>query len=378
MNRSRRDKALETVAFLLNEIGPRPATSLAEAQAAAFVDGRLRRAGMSVSVDTFRAETSPGLNYALLALPGVVVALITPWWPVPALLLALLGLGLVVWDGVLAPLPLFASRRDSQNVIGICASEQTPRWRMVLLAPLDSAPQPEARRGLSGFHRRAILGRCCAFGLLALLALLALLLPSPLWWYSQALPAAYLLLSATLAPALEARASYFNPSAGSVGALAVLLTAAERLQGLQHVQLWAVALGATSTCGTALRDLLRRYPFDQEDTLWLSLESIGDGQLTYATREGVLRHFPSDPLLMQLVEVTDTADPVIDAEPRPYSDAPALAAQLHRSGRRVLSLRTLPKLAPAAATAATVPPTMDRAARLVVGLVRQLESTRNR
>src|SRR5689334_17960087 len=67
-----REHPLDAVNRITGEIGPRRATSLAEAQAAAYLDGRLRRAGLRVSIDPFRAPGGAGADGALLALLAMI------------------------------------------------------------------------------------------------------------------------------------------------------------------------------------------------------------------------------------------------------------------------------------------------------------------
>src|SRR5437899_8558299 len=67
-----REDPLDAVSRIAGEIGPRGATSLGEARAAAYLDGRLRRAGLRVSADSFRAPRSAGADGPLLALPALL------------------------------------------------------------------------------------------------------------------------------------------------------------------------------------------------------------------------------------------------------------------------------------------------------------------
>src|SRR5262249_27418408 len=181
---------------------------------------------------------------------------------------------------------VLARRRPSQNVIATRAANSAPRRRIVLLAPLDSPPAMGYVGRLLADDVRPQIGRAAAYGLLALLALLAL--PSDLAfelrrmiWFAQFLPVAYLLLIA----ALELWLQRAPPTPGAIshaGALAVLLASAEELSVVERTELWAVALGATRS-GAGLADFLRRYPFDREMTLFVEIVGIGAGPLSYVT-----------------------------------------------------------------------------------------------
>ncbi len=368
---SLRDDVLDVVRYLVKDIGPRRATSLAEAQAAAYVDGRLRRAGMRVAADTFRASVQTNPVYAIVPLLGVVAALLTPWFPLPSLLLALWGIGLTLGNALSPPPPFLASRRDSQNIVGTRASEKTPRWRVVLIAPLDSLPKRTGLGQFVGPQRVAVIGHVIAFSLVALLALLQFFRPTDIWWYGLILPALYLLLSVFFLR------QDVSSSPGGAGALAVLLSVAERLHTLHYVELWTVALGATATGNTGLYNMLERYPFPRNETCVIALELLDSGQLSYASREGIFQQHIPDALLVRFAATADANDPLINVEPRPYRDAPSIAAPLYRRGYRALTLLTrqdtIDDLSQDGEVAGLDPQVLERATRLVVGIIRQLD-----
>lgn len=331
----------------ISEIGPRRATSLGEAQTAAYVDSWLRRAGLSVGADTFRAATSLGWTYPALAAIGVSAVLLSFWLIPFALIAALFGLMFALTDALSAPLPPLARFRDSQNVVAtrprIDSEDPTlpqPRWRVVLLAPLDTPVHSGRFRmyTLTGRQAGALIGRIIAFGLLLLLLLLLLVDPRSLWQYALVLPALYLVF--TVLP-LTGR-STSQAQQGSAGALATLLTTVERLGALYTVELWAVAVGATATGSDGLQNLLNRYPFDLEKTLFLSLEYIDTGHLVLASHEGLLRQHTADPLLLHLASEISTHPEGPPVTVQPYQSAASVANPLHARNYRVLTLFSQP------------------------------------
>lgn len=376
-----RDDPHTTMVRIAGEIGPRRATSLAEAKAAAYMDGRLRRAGMLVSADTFVASRSAGWDGLLVAALALLATLLYVWQPLPSVLLAL-------WDVALAAFlarrraPLLGRRRGSQNVVATRAATGRARWRVVLLSPLDSPPvlDPLARALLAGGALRA--GRLIACALLAALGLAGLAdLPLELgWllWYAQLLPAAY--LAGTAAVELSVARRPYSPGAVShAGALAALLAVAETTDALERVELWAVALGTTAL-GAGTADLLRRYPFDREATLFVSIEGIGVGSLCFVTGGDGPRARPADPLLAELAHAA-AAEPQIEAGPRLYRGGHSLAGALRCAGMRSLAVMCLDAAGrvPLRHTADDAPDQVDaaaleRAAQLVAGIVRRLDT----
>ncbi|HEX5691019.1 MAG TPA: hypothetical protein VFX76_13490, partial [Roseiflexaceae bacterium] len=321
----------------------------------------------------------------LLALPALAGVALYYRLPLPSLLLLVWGLlvaFVLYWRPETA---LLARRRHSQNVVATRAAESVPRRRVVLLAPLDTPPVMSKWVRLLADDMRPQLGRLVAYSLMLLFALLALSAAVPLevrraLWFGQFAPAAYLVALAGVELWLL-RAPSTPGAVNHAGALAVLLSSAEELPALDQTELWAVALGATSS-GAGLNDFLRRYPFDRDMTLFIGIESIGAGNLCYVTREGLLRERPADPQLLQLAAAIDAADPLINAEPRAYRGEHTSAARLLHKGQRAMTIACLETdgEAPLRGSLADTPAAIDaqmleRAMRLVVGLVRQIDGS---
>ncbi len=379
MHAAANDEATEIemlVAELAERIGPRRPTSAEEARAAAFVNGRLRRAGMGVSAYELRVVSRVGTTYALFAALGMAGTALAFFFPWLGLLWGLGLLAIALADAFVAPLPPLGPRRISQNIVGVRAIAEAagappvePRWRVVLLAPLDTRPLQPGLAVLAGSGRSAALARLAATTLLAAGALGAMLLPGP-WWLLQG--GAGLLFGLILIGAM--RPLIPDPSDGGCNALAALVSAVTRLGALERAEVWAVAVGAASSDPWGVISLLRRYPFEPDRTLVIALESLAAGQLVYATAEGALRSRAADALLVRLAAAADAADPHIDADPRCLTTESVLTAPLRRLGYRTLTVtaHAAPGAAPHAAPADTR--LVERAARLVVGLAHQIDA----
>jgi hypothetical protein len=378
-----RESPQDAIERIAGTIGARRATSLGEAQAAAYLDGRMRRAGLRVSADALDAPSGIVWDGIALAPLALASAILYYWLPLPSLALLLWDLAIATVAFLRPSNPLLARRRPTQNVIATRALETTPRWRVVVLAPLDTpaAIGPRARRLIAG--TRPLFGRLIATAAMLVLGFAALVGPVEirrLFWYGQFVAVIYLcVLAGCELWAARARAS--AGAANHAGALAALLECADRLAALTNTELWAVALGATTT-GAGLADLLRRYPFDRQMTLFIGLESIGSGLLSYVTREGWLPQRPADSLLVRLVAEMDAADPLINVEPRPYYSEPTLLQLLHRGRYRALTVIGLDAEGSPAQRGSLAdtpeqisPEIVDRAVRLVVGVVKQIDET---
>lgn len=375
--RLRRPAPLLDTVRVLSATGGRSPGSLAEAQAAAVVNGRLRQAGMQVAVDPFQAASVEDRLAAVLAVSAVAAMVPYGLVPLPATLALLL---LLLAEVARCQGWLGRRRVVSQSVVATRAANEALRWRLVLVAPLDSPPLlTPLVQALAGTGWASRLRHLLAFVALATLAMLGLAYSMAYWWVLLLLPACYL-FAVGLAMLVRTRAA---PSPGAVsysGSLAVLLAAAEQLKGLRHVELWIVALGATTAANTGMHDLLTRYPFEADRTLFIALDGVGQGRLTSITREGPWSH-AADAMLLRLVAAADASDPLIDVEPRPYRATPTVLTPLLQRWRG-LTLATLdltgrvPLQGTTADTADQLDEQiLDRTLRLVVAVARGIDET---
>jgi hypothetical protein len=370
-----RDAPLDA-AFRLVEASPiRTATSIGEARAAAYVDGRMRRAGLHVSADTFRAYVPPSWDSALIAALAVCAAVVYFWIPVLALVLALGALGILVGE-VVRGVPLLGRTRPSQNVVAVRAASDQQRARVVLLAPLDTPSNTLVAR-LFGSRRRMQALAAGTLLLQVLFGLVGLVDVQRTWLYLQ-----FVTLSIPLLIVVIDQAVRFEPhSPGAVnhaGALAVLVSACESLEEFEHTEFWAVALGSTAD-GAGMDDFLRRYPFDAQTTLFIGLESLGAGELTYLVSEGWPQRRHSD---LTLADAAGEAALHTEAAARSahYAGNTTLAGALARRGHRTLTIMCLDAFGhrPLFASALDLPEhldagILDRATRLAVMIVHQIE-----
>jgi hypothetical protein len=252
--------------------------------------------------------------------------------------------------------------RSSQSVVGVRAavnSQHHTRLRVVLAAPLDSAPQSPSRR--------VFLLTLTALGV-DLIALAALIV-TPQLALRLVLGVGTAILGG-IAVILLAWRRIQGPQPTLVGAgeLAVLIAIAEELSELQQVELWTIALGAVSAGDAGIRHLFERYPFGVE-TCFINLHHMTTGQPVFVTREGLLHERRSDRRLLAVASEADAVDVSINAEPRRLRRR-TLAAALLQRGRRTITITSHPE------THGFVRPdprTLERCVKLIVGMIRELD-----
>jgi hypothetical protein len=320
------------ITALADEIGPRPATSTAEARAAAFVAAQMRQVGLEVGVQTFAAAAAPTIGLCALAAAGVLAALLGWWFPLPSLALA--ALLLVVALRELFGVPTLAAllrRRASQNVLGTRAAERRARQRVVLLCHLDS-PRVASPRWRS-YGRWWLLAVPLGLGLLLVALALRALVPAAA--PALALPA-LLLTSSGLAIGRRELDGRWTAGAVDAAAVATTLAVVAELPPADYTELWVVALGSGAAAGAGLQALLDAYPFPAEETWFINLPWLGRGTLTAVAGEGLWRERQPDPTLQRLFhELDSTTAPLVE---RRYRDERLDSARLLAQGQRAISL----------------------------------------
>src|SRR5512137_1112524 len=129
------EEQLATIQFLAQEIGARPATSAAEARAAAYANSRPRQAGMEVDVQIFRTVATESIPRGLLYLAMVASPFVYLYSPPIALGLALAAVAVFVAEQL--AWPIFSSwlpGGKSQNVVGTRPAAQESRQHLIVLA----------------------------------------------------------------------------------------------------------------------------------------------------------------------------------------------------------------------------------------------------
>jgi hypothetical protein len=369
-----RDDIREIEALLVQleeQAQPRRAGSPGEAMMAAFVNGRLRRAGMGVATYPLDVTVRTGGSYIIVSLLGLLLLTMSLWLPILSLLVALILFGWLIVDVFGAPIPPIGRRSASQTIVGVRAIEgaaglnpRAPRWRVVLLAPLDSTLAWGGVRLLAGSGR---VGQSWRIGTVLLLVVatgVALLFPMA--WWLVALPSALgwllLLLAALIQPLLQ-------PAKGEIEALAALLSVAQREQRLRSVELWAVAVGATQVDPRGLAGLLHRLPFEPEATLFVSVERLAGEQLVLVT------HDTSMVLTADAEVLVESSEHLAHSRLGWPPQRSPLTWMLQRYGYRTLSIMAHPAtdVRTGLYEGRRASLLVDRVSRLASGIIAQLE-----
>lgn len=367
--RSLRERIVETLRHLSEDVEARRVGGLGEAQAAGYVAGRFRRADYAATVQSFRAGVGDRPVWSVIAFLGawggglVTLGVARATVGGGGLLLALALLFLALDLSGRGGLRMLLKGKLSQSVVAPrAARDRQVRWRVIVLAPLDGPPLMALGRNGTMFLIGALV--------VALSAAVGTLVSGATMWRVVAAACGGGLLGMGSWIALRPLMPAPVPAIHGAGELTTLLMIADELEPLQHVEVWLVALGGGSVGHESVHALMRHYPFSPSDTWVINLHHITAGQPVFVTREGVLRERRSASVLRGLASDTDAADLMIDAEPRRVRQR-TLAQSLLRQQFRAITITSHSDATPFTSPNAG---TIERCVRLVAGVIRGLDA----
>lgn len=365
----------DIVHAIAENIGYRPAGSIAETKAAAYVSSLWQKADVLHWTDTFQSHVRIVSFVPTLTIISVLALLLVSFQVVLALGVAVVGLGFAIMLLYADVPPTHRGKGSSQNVVALRKSTLQARRRIVFLAPLDTVLPPARWISL----RRSVLMLTLQVALLLVaifdpFPLVNLVHNIPIAWLTS-IPASFFVV-AYLAESIKQRREYTHGAISHASALATMAGALDELEQLQHTEVWAVAVGASSTHAGIL-DLIQRYPFDGQSTFFVTLAGLGRGTFCYTVQEGYDRGRSVDPLLLELAT---EMSPVVNIEARVSKQSHVLRMLLRRQYRAIEftcldDTGFVPFQGHARDTAEMVSlPILERAVRACVMLVKSIDA----
>lgn len=375
------EEQMAAIQFLAHEIGPRPATSAAEARAAAYVNSKMRQSNLDVDVQILRTVPTSSIPMGLIYLAMAVTPAISLYSRPAALAVCLAALIALTAEQLGFPLlSAWLPGGKSQNVIGTRPAAQEGRQHLIVVAHLDTARSNLLNHPrIAGSRRRLFLLLVTAAIALPLLVGLQWWTGTAALWWAQWAPAGYAALALLLVLHQEIVMPLSPGANDNASGVAVLLRLAEELEGLQYTTLWLVASGGKEAGLSGIRHFLRHYPFPLPSTYLLNLDTVGCGELGIIAAEGALLPKRAAPQLLELAGQSESGDITIDADPRVYYLDNSDALVPLRRGFQALSIMALEGGRPAHRHWPTDtfdkirPELLERTTRLVVGIARRLD-----
>jgi hypothetical protein len=201
----------------------------------------------------------------------------------------------------------------SQNVLALCPADESPRYKVVMTAHIDSHRTPffnstPTWQRVYNFSFKIIFIVLC---LGALLGLLAGMLDSAI--FSVLLHLSSIPTVLGLLAFLHADRTPFSPGAYDNGSgVACMLAMAERLSQnpRRHTEVWFVGTGCEETGAGGMLALVNEKADPWRDALWLNLDQTGIGGLYLRLQEGMLMRYKIQPRALQVARLAAEASGV--------------------------------------------------------------------
>lgn len=368
------------------EIGARPATSIAEKQAAAYVEGELKRLHIETERQTF--QTNARLSQK--AVPGfllVVISLLVGlrrgrFWQILGGLVAVIG-GLNL-PSIWRLRPMFweygMPRRESHNIIGRLTPTGTRHRKIVLMAHLDTSyHRLSANPALVGLFPLIADGTIAASIVTGVLSIAGMFRPI------RALGALGMAAGTGLivADELGGGISGANDDASGV-AVALGIAKALRDEPLQETEVWFAFTGSEQSGVGGAQALLEKFGGSLSDALFINIKMVGSGEVCWATRQGlgVFGGYQPRYGLVPIAERAAAARPELGVMGKPMLliDDLSAIADWGFSGITISGYDRQTGMSPnlhqnSDQIEAIDPQTLERAAQFVMEMIRQLDSS---
>lgn len=301
---------LAHVEALAREIGPRGTGTKGEAKAAHYVREQLQRLSLTVNEQRFLAVEDMNwfpISAALMALCGTMIYPWASWTRWLGALLAGLAAVLLWWAIVRADSPFWCllPRVTSRNLVVRIAPTREARQRAVVLSHLDSNRCRLA--WCAGKARTVKYGSIATLAVYSANGLLYLLGAATGWnWpYLASLPGSFYALATLIVLCAEMRRPCSPGANDNAASVAVNLGLATRLaiEPLERTEVFLAFTGAEEVDHRGLKVLLREHA-ELREALFIDLEGVGEGELCYLMKEGLIKHYRPDPGLAALAKET--------------------------------------------------------------------------
>jgi hypothetical protein len=368
------------------EIGARPATSPAEAQAAAYVESELNR----LQIETQRQPFATNARLSQKAVPAFLLcaaALLIGlrrgrFWQIAGGLIAIVG-GLNM-PSVWRLRPMFweygMPRRDSQNVIGKLSPAGKRHKKIVVMAHLDTSyHRQSAHPALVGLFPILADGTAITPILTGLLSVAGLF--RPLRWLGML--GMFGGAGAVIADELSGGSSGANDNASGV-AVALGIAEALRENPLEETEVWFVFTGSEQSGVGGTQALLEKHGSTLSDALFINLKMVGAGEVAWATQQGLGLFGRYEPRygLLPIAERAAAAHPELGVMGKPmlFIDDLTAIVDWGFSGITITAYDRLTGQPPnlhrnTDRFEAIDPQTLERASAFVLEMIRQLDSS---
>jgi hypothetical protein len=341
--------AMQHIASLAREIGPRGSTTADEKRAAEYAAEVLKKRGLDPQISPFASARSAWYPFALFSgtmlvalvsflVGGQIASLVAP-------VLAAASVASVLLELAFRPNPLrwILPQAESQNVSARIQAREVARRKVVLVGHLDTHRTPivfSSDTWLRIFRVLIPLGLFASLVMLAMFAAGIVIGEGP-WRWSALVPGLFLV--GILVVSIQADLTPFSEGANDNGSGAgIVLSLAEDLamNPLRETDVWIVLTGCEEVGCYGADAFLEDHGNELSEAFWLTLDNVGgeETMLGYLTKETFLLSTLSDPELLQIAGSIATEQPDLRARPHRFRGAYTEGAIGRKHGLRVLTL----------------------------------------
>lgn len=340
--------AIDHIAFLADEIGPRGSTSEAEAEAAKFAAKVLARCDLEPEVNGFKSARSNWHPYALFsAIMLLALALFLIGGRIASMLALTFGaisLASALLELSFRPNPLrwLLPKGESRNVSARIRARENARRKVVLIGHLDTHRTPIALSSdtwLKIFRLLIPLGLFASVILLVLFAI-SIFIGNDFGRLLAFVPG--LILAGVFAVTVQANFTPFTHGANdNASGAGIVLGIAERLaaEPLRETDVWVVLTGCEEVGCYGADAFARARKGEIAGAIWLTVDTVGGRgtSLAYLTRETFLLTTHSDASLLDFADAVATDNRELGAHRHKFAGAFTEGAIGGKHGMRVLT-----------------------------------------
>lgn len=338
-------KAMEHVRYLVDIVGFRAPASEGERWASKYIAGVLEKLGIECQVETFESHRTFSYPFIIAWSFSVLGGWLSCSHGFLGFLLVTLGAAAFYQEAHLrGSVSRFLPKEPSQNVVGRIRAKGEAHRRVLVCAHYDTS-----RTGLY-FHPRFVgrfrtlfvLTAVSAMGL-PVFVLLGGLFWSGLFGLLRGLATVWLLLNILVLVHREVYGKNVYGANDNASGTGVMLAVAERLakDPLQNTEVWVAATGCEEAGLVGMLDLLKRHGQELQDALIVNLDSLGAGNLSYITGEGLIRVLTADPELLMFSAEVVRENPDLPFTPREHQGLATDATGALIRGYRAMSVIAL-------------------------------------
>ncbi len=198
-------------------------------------------------------------------------------------------------------------KRTSWNVIGQLRPENPTDNTVVVSAHIDSSKSalffhPALVKGFRNTFVSTIATMLGIFGL----CMAAAVTGSKLFFWVGLPLAAYIAVTILLLVHREAFGRHTPGAADNASGVAAMLGAAEKLAAERpdDAEIIFVGTGAEETGLYGMVDFVKRNEFDRKNTIFINIDHVGIGNVSFTTREGMIRRYACDAEMIRIAKET--------------------------------------------------------------------------